>query len=100
MKQSIFFLMTMFLVSCGKHRDGTSVWAGGLWILPVVCLVGSAIFFRLAYKSSKSGSTMNPSFGGGEGGNVPIYKHGFFWFSVVLLVAAAVIAFVVNAEKG
>ena len=86
-------------MSCGKFPDGSSVWQGGLWILPVVCIVGGALFIRAAYKSSKSGSIRNPNLGGGEGGNVPIYQHGLFWIGVVLEVAAVVIAIVVNGEK-
>lgn len=103
--KTLTFLLTIvtLLSSCGKHRDGTSVWAGGLWIIPVLTTIGAFIFFVNAFRASQSGSTKyNQSTGKTESSseNVPIYKSGFFWFGLACAVATIVIAFVVNAEKG
>lgn len=99
MKQLLFILTVIMLTGCGHHRDGTSVWSDGLFIVPLLPIVGSIYFFVTAFQSSKSGSTINPVFGGGEGGNIPVYKLARFWFGVALLVAAAGIIFWVNMEK-
>lgn len=104
MKKTILFvLVSIFLMSCGHHRDGTSVWAEGLWIIPVGLLLASAWSFYRAYRASKSGS--NPYDASGklrrdiETGNVPIYKVNAFKFAVVFLVAAIAVLIMVNANK-
>lgn len=97
--KNLLFILLVALTGCGVHRDGTSVWSDGLFIVPLLPIVGSLYFFITAYQSSKSGSTINQRFGGGESGNVPIYKLARFWFGMALLVAAAGIIFWVNAEK-
>ena len=98
----LFVLASVFLMSCGNFSDGTSVWQSGLWIVPWLTGVGAAIFFALAYKSSKSGSNKILPNGGiskEEGGNVPLTQLGFFWFSVALAVATIVIVIMVNSDK-
>lgn len=98
----LFAICSIFLMSCGHYTDGTSVWAGGLWIIPLVTIIGSAIFFYKAYRSSKSGSNKilpNGGISNEEGGNVPIYQLGFFWFSVILAVATGIIIWMVNSDK-
>jgi len=94
-----FIILSISLMSCGKFPDGTSVWQGGLWLVAVLPFLGSLYFFYTAYKSSKSGSNINPLMGGGEGGNVPIYKHGRFWFGVGFVVASIIIIIMVNGDK-
>ena len=76
-----------------------SIWAGGLWIIPLLTSLGCLWFLYLAYRSSKSGSTINPTLGGGEGGNVPIYQTGQFVFACILFVATIGIIIWVNIEK-
>lgn len=98
-KVILFCLVAIMLTSCGHHSDGTSVWAEGLWIIPLLPAIGAVIWFIAAYRSSKSGSTINPIKGGGEGGNVPIYKSPFFLYAVCCVIAVVVIIFWVNAEK-
>lgn len=103
MKKVILFALTcILLMSCGHHRDGTSVWAGGLWIIGLFPAAGAIIWFRTAYLSHKSGSNKIDSSGkitNEEGGIIPIYKIPFFWYAVVCVIALAVFIFVVNAEK-
>ena len=70
---------------------------GGLWIIPVLTFVGSIIFFRAAYLSSKSDSTTQVRNPDGTStiidntGNVPIYELGLFWFGVICVVATIVV---------
>lgn len=68
-----------------------SVFGGFLWVIPVGLLLAGLYSLSRAYRASKSGSKKQ---GGADGGNLPIYKTGApFWFGVVL-VAAAVFAFI------
>lgn len=104
MKKTILFaIVSMFLMSCGHHRDGTSIWAEGGWIIPLIPAIGAVLFFISAYRSSKSGS--NPYDAGGklrkdiETGNVPMYKTWQFLFAVALTLATIGIIVWQNAEK-
>lgn len=90
----------VLLSSCGHHRDGTSVWAEGLGIIPAILFAGSSIFFVQAYLASRSNSTQQTASGIKDNtGNVPIYQLGKFWFGVALFVAAHVVIIVVNSER-
>ena len=90
---AIFFLMT----GCADFADtpGKSVWSEGLWIVPWLTGLGSAYFFYVAYKGSKSGSFVkvpDPNKPGEtidqeSDENVPIYEFGQFYFAVGFLIA-------------
>lgn len=69
--------------------------SGGLWLIPVLLLTGAIVFFIKAFKSSKSGSKINPQYGGGEGGDIPVWQLGYFWYGVVL-VAVIIVFFIVQ----
>jgi len=103
MKKLLAFIsVLLFMTSCSKFHDGGgSVWQGGLWILPILTTLGAAFFGYKAYKSSKGGS--NVIEGGAitnkEGGNVPIWQLGYFYFAVGLLIATIVIVIMVNGDK-
>lgn len=78
------------LESCGgKFKDGTSVWAEGLWLVPTVFyLLGASLVIR-AYIGSKSGSWQQDRVKGIQYSdkNVPIYKNIFyFWGGIVCLL--------------
>jgi hypothetical protein len=98
MKSVIVLVLCSVFASCGHYNDGTSVWAKQLWLAPLFPFLLGCYFIYTAWKSSKSGSKINPMYGGGEGGNVPIYKLPRFWFAVVLFVATLVIIWAVNAD--
>jgi hypothetical protein len=77
-----------------------------MFILVLTPLIGAAIFGYLAYKGSKSGSIeyTKDAYGGSKDAkpsvkNVPIYKMGYFWFAVALVVASIGIAFWIHLEK-
>jgi hypothetical protein len=111
MKKTLNVILTVmaafaivFLASCTDFTDtpGKSVWSEGLWILPWLTGIGSAIFFYQAYKGSKSGSIVKvpdperPNVPGAtidqeSDQNVPIYKFGQFYFGVVLLIVTVFI---------
>lgn len=95
MKKIFGFIAILFLASCAKiSGTDTSVWAEGGWILPWVTGIGSVIFAYQAYKGSKAGSNIvdpNGAVTDKEGGNVPIWKFGQFWFSVALAIATIII---------
>jgi hypothetical protein len=95
-------LISLMLVSCTHYADGTSVWSGGLFILPLLTLAGAAIFGYQAYKAHNSGFTqqvpIKDETGKIIGGKtiegdekVPYFKIGQFWFSVALAVATIII---------
>lgn len=88
------------LTSCGKFSDGTSVWQGGLFIIPLLTFVGSVIFFYQAWRSSKSNSKQSSYTGTKDNtGNVSIFSMGRFWFGVGLLIATIAIIIMVNSDK-
>ena len=101
LKNLIAILTLSVLAGCSKFSDGTSVFQGGLWLVPTLTALGAAIFGYQAYKGSKSGSNLieagatTPK----EGGNVPIWKFGQFWFSVTLIVATLIILVAINGDK-
>lgn len=98
-------ILCLFLTSCAKFKDGTSVWQGGLWVLPWLTALASLFFLWKAWKASKSGSWY---WGKDERGvdkmiqskeNVPIYKTGWFVFSVCFFFATVAIIWMVNSDK-
>jgi hypothetical protein len=94
----LLFSLLILMTGCGHYSDGTSVWAGGLFIIPLLEIGGIIVFGGLAYKSWTSGST-------GPGGRdpsakrVPITSIGFFWFAVMLTLALIATIWLVNADK-
>lgn len=73
----------------------------GLWIIPLVTLLGALIFFIQSYRSSKSNSMIHNPHGPtiDNTGNVPMYKMGRFWFGVALTVATGVILLLMRADR-
>lgn len=97
---AVLILFMFILQSCGHYPDGTSVWAEWTWLVPVIPGIGSIIFFSIAYAKSKSGSNQQTPGGIVDSDkNVPIYKIGQFWFSMILLAAAVAIIIAQNASK-
>lgn len=96
----LMLFVSVLLISCGKFADGTSVWAGGVWILPVGLFCASVYFLFIAYTKSKSGSEQQTKTGYSYSDeNVPIYKIGQFYFAVAFFVAAIVVIILQNSEK-
>lgn len=93
-------LLMFVLQSCGHFPDGASVWSEGTWLVPLFPFVGAVIFGVIAWRKSKSGSEQQTVHGiKSYKENVPIYKIGQFWFSVILLIATVVIIALQNASK-
>jgi len=100
MRLLTFIICSLFLTSCAKYADGSSVWSKGLWLVALLPFLGSLWFFYTAYVASKSNSTQQSGVVTSDNtGNVPMYKTGRFLFGVVLLVATIVIIWVVNSNK-
>lgn len=98
---AVLLIFLLPLQSCGHFPDGTSVWAEWTWLVPLIPFVGAVIFGVKAYRKSKSGSEQQQPGGGyvSYRENVPIYKIGQFWFSMILLAAAVAIIIAQNASK-
>src|SRR5688500_18365548 len=102
MKLMIVFIMACLLTSCAQFADGTSVWGGGLWILPWLtgaAAIGLGIY---GYFQSKSGSTKEDPVTGRRvesNINVPIYKSWGFLFGAGLAIATIVIILMVTGDK-
>ena len=90
LKLFLFILTAFVFASCGKHSDGTSVWAGGLWLAPLLTGIGTVVFGLLTLTSSTSGTV-------GKKGNT--FNVGYGIFTVCLLIATIVIIWMVNADK-
>jgi len=101
MKLIYFFLLSVLLTSCGKFADGTSIWAGGLWVIPTITFLASVGFFYVSWRMSRSGGKRQLPQGGYEytSSPVPIYNIGRFWFGVGLLIATIGIIVWQNLEK-
>jgi hypothetical protein len=110
MKKAIYFLtvalVSMLAMSCGKFSDGTSVWQGGLWIIPWVIGAGAGICWFLTIKSWLAGGTQGwvkkdeyRSEYTTDDKKFPIWEASFFWFSVALTVADIIVIILVNGDK-
>jgi hypothetical protein len=103
MKSVSMFLVAaccMLLGSCGHYPGGVSVWSMQMWMAPTLTAIGAALSGWAAYRSWKSGTTVYSDWKyHDEKGRIPLYKIGFFWYSVVLTVATIVIIIAVNWEK-
>jgi hypothetical protein len=86
----LILLASLFLTSCGKFSDGTSVWQSGLWIIAWLCPIGIALLAWSGYRSSKSGDeTPDPNYPGGwrySDNNVPFIKTWQENFIAILFV--------------
>jgi hypothetical protein len=84
----------LVLTGCTKFHDGGgSVWQGGTWILPTITILATIFFGYKTYKASTSGSNIIESgaITDKEGGNVPFYETGWFYFAVGSLIASVFI---------
>ena len=93
-------LLISILTGCGHHRDGTSVWAEGLWLV-LVPFAGVAVwFFYQAYKAHDSGGIQQiPGGQKYDDDKTPYHKIPQFWLGIACVVADIVIALMVNADK-
>jgi CRISPR/Cas system-associated protein Cas5 (RAMP superfamily) len=77
-----------------------STFGGGLWLIPTITAIGAIVFGVFTYMSSKSGSTQQTKKGiEYSDKNVPFYQNGYFYFSLICLLATIVIIIWINSEK-
>ncbi len=102
MKLLLFALTAMFLTSCGKFSDGTSVWAEGLWVIPLITFLATVFFGYKAWAAHNSSSwIIGP---GGErttrdGGKIPLLKIGWTKWTIGLALATIAIIWYQNTQK-
>ena len=101
MKLLLFALTAMFLTSCGKFSDGTSVWADFVWVIPTLSIAGCIITGYKAYKAHNSGSwkiedgaTTNK-----EGGKKPYSQIGWTGWCVFLAIVTIAVVIYQNSQK-
>jgi hypothetical protein len=102
MKQIIFIMIaSFFMASCGHYPDGTSVWAGQMWLIPLISIPAALWSFYRAYRASKSSSEMQLRDGKwlSSKENVPIYKHFSFIVGCGLILLNIIVAIWINSEK-
>ncbi len=96
-KVFLFSLLAMFLMSLtgcyNYHGTNESIWGDGVFLVVLLPVLGALIFFWVGYKASKSGSKINPIYGGGEGGNVPWLKTGWPILGFICLATAILFLF-------
>lgn len=95
-------IAAFLLTGCGKFSDGTSIWQGGLWIIPTVTQLAALWFLYVALRAQKSGSYKINEAGfvtKEDGGKMPIYQIGQFWFFVGFQLATIGIIIWQNLEK-
>ena len=87
---AVAFLSVGF-ASCTDFADtpGKSVWSEGLWIIPTVTALGAAWFWYVSIKAHQSGSykIIEGRLTKEDGGKMPIWEIGQFWFAVGLTIA-------------
>lgn len=96
-------LLLFVTTSCGHYADGTSVWAGGTWILLVIGIAGTIGTGIYGYFQTKSGSERLPA-GTNDPGqpNLPNMK---FWqvrggqFCIILFILTIALIVVQNWNK-
>lgn len=77
-----------------------SIFSGGLWLIPLLTLTGTAIFGYKGYKASKSNSTQQtPSGTKDNTGNVPFYKTGFGILSILCFLATIAIVLLMVGDR-
>lgn len=86
----LLMVLSTSLVSC---------YSGGLIAIPFLIAAFGLYFGGVAYRKSKSGSTQQIPGGIIESDkNVAIYKIGQFWYAVILIIAAIVIAAIMESD--
>jgi hypothetical protein len=112
--KSIYYLFTglativfTFILTRFGHFaiDGTSVWGGGLWLLPVIITYGLFTFGLQTYLEVKAGGWS----GWVYKNNVPawhidtdkvrFWQASYFWFTVACLVAEIVVVIAVFGDR-
>lgn len=82
-----------------------SIFGGGLFIIPILLLIGAGIFLYQTIKASKSNSTTQVDSGTpnvhveDNTGNIPFYKIPQFIFVVILAIAAIVSVIMMISDK-
>lgn len=109
MKKLIQFLLVVLVsllaMSCGKFADGTSVWQGGLWIIPVVLFLASIYSFYRAIAQWQSGSSYWGKDSKGVAKRieskekVSFLSIGATWFGIIFLIGLIGCVILVNADK-
>ena len=103
MKKLLFFLLTVItFASCTTFKDDPNKWVfgEGLWLIPLIAIIGAGLLIRYAFKIHNSGTKIQKP--KGEGGGfyfnkdikTPVYELWFFWAGVVILLG--VLFFVVD----
>jgi hypothetical protein len=98
----LFLLFSMMLTSCTHFNDGTSVWAGGLWLIFWIPFLGSFVFAYYAYKAHESGYRKRKTeFDRWEDadGKLPYLKIYQTWFAIALQVIAWGVCIGVNFSR-
>jgi|GEM_PF-6686191 len=104
--KSIIYLLGMIsllvISSCSTFKDdpGTSVWAEGGWVVFWLPFLASLLFFYLANRQSKSGSSQQNSLGRTiySDNNVRVYTLWRFWVGVILLLASIGVVIYFNSD--
>ena len=101
MRTTIFLFMVTLLSSCGKHSDGTSVWAGGLWLVAAIPFVLALYFGYIAYRQSSDGAVKIESgwVTDKPAKKMKFYEVPYFWGFVISVLAFIVAIIAVNADK-
>jgi len=97
-----FFALALIYMTAGcVNFTGTqeSIWGDGLWIIPTLTGAGAAIFGYKAWKDShgpfynEDGTLIT------DKTRVPLYKIGFFYFFIALVIATILIITNIVSER-
>lgn len=92
--------LRIFGIQTKRNYMLLGIFGGGLWIIPLLTLIGFVIFLRLALKASHSGSTQQTPGGIVESDqNVSIWKTGWIWFAIACALATIAIVCLMISDK-
>lgn len=94
-------LIALGLSSCGNfHGTNQSIWSEGMWLVPLLLFLASALFFVFAFKAHESGSKQQGRYGGHfYNEKTPYWKIPQFWFSVAFALIGIGVIIWQNLEK-
>lgn len=92
--------LRIFGIQTKRNYMLLGIFGGGLWVIPLLTLIGFVIFLRLALKASHSGSTQQTPGGIVESDqNVSIWKTGWIWFAIACALATIAIVCLMISDR-
>jgi len=101
--KKLFFALTMAVLFTGctfKDDPTTSVFSGGLWVLPLILFLAAGWNLYISFKKANSGAERQlPKGGYGPAENLKFWQISNFKYSVAFVIAAIGVIIWVVSER-